>query len=77
VELQAPEIFESEEWMFPMEFMRDLAAAQMRDRKRITEKLKEANHTIDVRSMVAMEPAEWARAFAGPSRRRRGGQPFG
>lgn len=65
VELQAPEIFESEEWIFPVEFLRELAAAQMRDRKRIK---KEANQTIGMTSMAATEPAEWVKAFARPSR---------
>ena len=74
LELQAPEIFESKEWIFPMEFMRELAAAQMRDRKRIAEKLRTANQTIGTSSTVAMEP-EWVKALARPSRRR--GQPFG
>ena len=74
LELQAPEIFESEEWIFPMEFMRELAAAQMRDRKRITEKLRTANQKIGTSSTVAMEP-KWVKALARPSRR--GGQPFG
>ena len=75
LELQAPEIFESEEWIFPMEFMRELAAAQMRDRKRITEKLRTANQKIGTSSTVAVEP-EWVKALARPSRGR-GGQPFG
>ena len=63
MELQAPEIFESEEWVFLMQFMRQLAAAQMRDRKCITEKLRTANQTIGTSSTAAMEP-EWVKAFS-------------
>ena len=59
---------EREECKFPIEFMPKSAVAQMREGKRITEKLKEPpNHIIDVWFMVSMEPAEWARTFAGPS----------
>jgi len=74
VELQAPEIFESEEWKFPMDFLRELAAAQMRDRGRIIKELKEVGQTVGMRTMATMETAEWVKSFAGPSRRPHGRQ---
>ncbi|KXJ84867.1 hypothetical protein Micbo1qcDRAFT_128974 [Microdochium bolleyi] len=72
VDLQAPEIFESEEWKFPIEFLRELAAAQMGDRGRIIKELKDASQTIGMRSPAALEPAEWVKSFEEPSRRLHG-----
>jgi len=60
VELPAPEIFEDEKWIFPMEFMRELAAAQMRQRTRIIEKMRSAQRQAGVSALMQGGMAEWA-----------------
>ena len=37
-----PEIFENDDWVFPEEFLRELAAAQVRHIQKLAEEVKEA-----------------------------------